>query len=267
MSCRLDVESANVCAVAEFVKRRDRPATGSVPEVLGSFVAEVRFYREIAPVIGVRVPACHRAEDGQDGTLLVLEDLSGWSPGADPEAAAGLLRAMHERWVEVAPRRWPWLRPVGAGADVIGSLYGRRWPKLAAGYELGPGTRIVGEQLVGKVAEACRVESAAGALTLAHGDASMHNLRTGPENEIALLDWEDVRAAPGLVDLAWLLVSSVPPERWDDVVAAYGPADRLGVALPAAICQGLLSLADAAPDSADARGWIARLEIAARQVE
>ena len=57
---------------------------------------------------------------------------------------------------------------------------------------------------------------------------------------MALLDWEDVSAAPGLLDLAWLLTSSTEPERWDEVIAAYGPPEGLHHALPAVIVQGLL---------------------------
>lgn len=41
----------------------------------------------------------------------------------------------------------------------------------------------------------------AGPLTLVHGDASVQNMRTGPGGEVALLDWEDVSAAPGVLDL------------------------------------------------------------------
>jgi hypothetical protein len=83
------------------VKRRERPVPGSIPDVLAMFQSELRFYREIAPVLGVRVPRCYRAEETADGTLLV------------------------------------------------------------------------------------------------HGGASAPNMRTGPGGEIALVDWEDVSAAPG----------------------------------------------------------------------
>jgi hypothetical protein len=72
---------------------------------------------------------------------------------------------------------------------------------------------------------------------------------------VALLDWEDVSAAPGVLDLAWLLVSSVDPARWPEVIDAYGPAPGLGQVLPAVIVQGLLSLADTQADSAEAYGW------------
>jgi fructosamine-3-kinase len=87
------------------------------------FRAEVRFYREIAPVAGVRVPACHQASETGDGTVLVLEDLSAWSEGADPVAAADVLAGLHARWKGQAAVRWPWLRRAGAAADLIEDLF------------------------------------------------------------------------------------------------------------------------------------------------
>ena len=45
----------------------------------------------------MRVPACYQAEMTDDGTLLVLEDLSAWQPGADPVAAARVLAGLHAR--------------------------------------------------------------------------------------------------------------------------------------------------------------------------
>ena len=67
-----------------LIKRREPAEPGSIPDVLGMFTAELRFSREIAPHVGVRVPVCVEASEGPEGTLLVLEDLSDWSPGADP---------------------------------------------------------------------------------------------------------------------------------------------------------------------------------------
>jgi aminoglycoside phosphotransferase (APT) family kinase protein len=103
----------------------------------------------------------------------------------------------------------------------------------------------------------------AGPLTLAHGDASRANMRTGIDGEIALLDWEDVSAAPGVCDLAWLLVSSVQPDQWAEVVAAYGTDAGLASVLPSLVVQGLLSLADHPDGSAEAAAWVARLNCAA----
>jgi Phosphotransferase enzyme family len=241
------------------VKRRSRPAPGSIPEALDIFRAEVRFYLQIAPVVGVRVPACYQASETADGTVLVLEDLSAWRPGADPSAAARVLSGLHRRWEGQASVRWPWLRPAGAGADLVQHLFDRTWPCLAPRGDLTPAVAALGARLVGRVVEAEHVAGRAGPVTLVHGDASTRNMRTGPADEVALLDWEDVSAAPGVLDLAWLLVSSVVPGRWDEVIAAYGPVTGIADVLPAVIVQGLLSLSDTADGSAEASAWIRRL--------
>jgi aminoglycoside phosphotransferase (APT) family kinase protein len=91
-------------------------------------------------------------------------------------------------------------------------------------------------------------------------------MRTGPAAEIALLDWEDVGIAPGPTDLAWLLVSSVEPDRWDEAIAAYGRAGQLAEVLPAIAVQGLLSMSDTAAGSADSEAWVARLRSAAVRI-
>jgi Ser/Thr protein kinase RdoA (MazF antagonist) len=248
------------------VKRRDPPVPGTIPAELDMFRSEVRFYREIAPVVGVRVPACQRAEAEDWGTLLELEDLSAWTEGADPVAAASVLAELHRRWVGQAPTRWPWLRPVGAGADLVEALLRVTWPTLAARADVTPAVRAAGERLTGRVTEVSRAAAGAGPTTLVHGDASLRNMRTGPDGEVALLDWEDVSAGPGILDLAWLLVSSTDPSRWAEVTAAYGTDQGLRDVLPALVVQALLSLADSAVGSAEAGDWIARIEAAARHL-
>jgi hypothetical protein len=77
-------------------------------------------------------------------------------------------------------------------------------------------------------------------------------MRTSADGEIALLDWEDVSALPGVCELAWLLVPFVQPDQWDGVIAAYGTDAGLATVLPAIIVQGLLSLSDHADGSAQA---------------
>lgn len=88
-------------------------------------------------------------------------------------------------------------------------------------------------------------------------------MRTSLAAEIALLDWEDVGLAAGVSDLAWMLVSSVEPERWDEVIAACGTAGQLAEALPASMVQGVLSMSETAAGSADSEAWCARLRSAA----
>ena len=230
------------------------------------FRCEVRFYQQIAPIVGVRVPACYRAEVTDDGTLLELEDLSSWRPGADPTSAAEVLARLHERWPSETLSGWPWLRQPGAAVDLVAAFYDQTWPLIAGRTELGAQARDLGERLVGKVAAAESTASAAGPLALTHGDASAQNMRTSPASEIALLDWEDVGVAPGVSDLAWLLVSSVEPDRWDEVIAAYGDAGHLDEVLPAIAVQGFLSMSDTAAGSAESEAWGTRLDSAAARI-
>ena len=247
-----------------FVKRRPHAVPGTIPHALDMFRSEVRFYREIAGEVGVRVPACAAAEETEDGFRLELEDLGGWAPGGDPVAVARVLGQLHDRWEGRAEARWPWLRRVGAGADLIAALYERTWPALEARGDL-PG-RVVdaGRSFVGRVGELELLEGTAGPLTLIHGDASARNVRTSPAGEVALLDWEDVRLACGAVDLAWWLLTSVEPDGWDAVIEASSPADRAGLATvaPTAVSQALLSLADAPPGGREAAASIARIDAA-----
>ncbi|MGN6333693.1 MAG: phosphotransferase family protein [Motilibacteraceae bacterium] len=245
-----------------FVKRRDPAPPGSIPDVLQMFVSEVRFYREVASHVGVRVPVCFRAEERDGATLLELEDLSAWTPGADPAQAAQVLAGMHRRWDSGVAERWPWLRRPGAAVDLVAAAYDRVWPQVAARPDLPEPVRPLGARLVGRLVEAEAVAATAGPLTLIHGDAALRNMRTGPDGEIALLDWEDVGTAPGITDLAQLLLSSVDPDGWDATIAAYGSPEGLSAALPAACAQGIFTLSDTTSE-VEAHALCRRLEEAA----
>ncbi len=104
-----------------------------------------------------------------------------------------------------------------------------------------------------------------GPVTLCHGDASDQNARTSPDGEIALLDWEDVTVGRPADDLAWYMVSSVEPARWDETLAAYGSVDGLTDAWPEGVRQGLFEVA-ADPDGPGVAGWAARLDEAVRRL-
>jgi hypothetical protein len=173
-----------------YVKRRGVAPPGSIPAVLGMFQAEVRFYREIAPVVGVRVPECYQAEHTDDGTMLVLEDLSAWTPGADPEAVASALSALHDRWAGQTQARWPWLRQVGAGVDLVNQLFDETWPDLVRTADVSPTVRESGEQLVGKTlspptarardsSTSCRPSWVQGLVSMADVLRGRHKLRAG----------------------------------------------------------------------------------------
>ena len=245
------------------MKRRPHAAPGTIPHALDMFRNEVRFYREIAPEAGVRVPSCEEAVEAADGFRLVLEDLGAWAPGGEPVAVARVLAALHERWAGVAEDRWPWLRPPGAAAHLVAERYDRTWPELARRDDLPDAVREVGAGLVGRI-EAVERGEGAPPLTLIHGDAAARNVRTSPTGEVALVDWEDVRLASGAVDVAWWLLTSVEPDDWDSVLDTSTPVDRQAIpaVLPAALSQALLSLAGTDVGSPEAGASLARMDAA-----
>jgi hypothetical protein len=247
-----------------FTKRRDAAAPGSIPDVLEMFTREVRFYRQVAPYIGVRTPACYLAEEHDGATHLELEDLSSWRLGADPAVAARVLRDLHARWEGRAVERWPWLPRPDLG-NLVADMYDETWTSARERPELTDAVRDLGDSLVGRVAEVDERAERSGPVTFTHGDASALNMRTSPDGEVAMLDWEDYGAGPGIVDLAWHLVSSVPPPHWDVAIAAYGDTSGLRDALPSAAVQGLLSFAyEPAPQNAHV--WVRALEEVTRRI-
>ena len=249
-----------------YIKRRDPAASGSIPDRLQMFPREVRFYREVAESIGVRVPACLLAELHHDGsTYLELEDLSDWRPGASPTAGAGVLRALHSRWQARALEVWPWL-PRADVSDLVEDLYAAQWSGLRDRNDLAPAARDLGDRLLGHVKAVGRDAEGAGPQTLVHGDASSNNMRTATSGLVALLDWEDFGMGTGVSDLAWFLVSSVEPRDWDAAIDAYGESAGLNRALPEAVVQALLSLSFEEEGSDEALGWIDRVTEAARRV-
>lgn len=105
-----------------FTKLRAKPDPESIPTLLAMFERELRFYREVAPEVGVRVPVCYEAQETESGYRLVLEDLSAWAEGGDPVEVARALADLHRRWEGIAEARWPWLDRSGAAAGKIGPL-------------------------------------------------------------------------------------------------------------------------------------------------
>jgi hypothetical protein len=89
---------------------------------------------------------------------------------------------------------------------------------------------------------------------------------SGPGEEITLLDREDVSAAPGILDLAWLLTASVALGGWDEAISTYGPSIHLGLALPAVMLQGPFMLSDMTLGSPEARAQSGRLGEALRRL-
>ena len=229
------------------------------------FTREVRFYEEVSSNVGVRTPRLVRAEVNDEATLLELEDLSAWREGADPVDAVGTLAALHRRWEGRAVDTHPWL-PRADVSDLVEAYFGARWAAVKQRSDVTASVRALGDSLLGAVSAAGVEASSVGPHTLTHGDASGRNMRTSDTGEVALLDWEDVGVGPGICDVAWFLLSSAEPDKWDEALDAYGDTSGLASVLPATCVQGLLSLDDLADGSEAAKRWVRNLEAASARL-
>ncbi|MEM7409365.1 MAG: aminoglycoside phosphotransferase family protein [Myxococcota bacterium] len=176
---------------------------------------EVRFYRQLAPELGMRVPtmhaALHREEDG--AFLLLLEDIleagctiSPGPPGVAPDAAAGALEdlaELHQRFEDRArrAREASWVEP-----PLYDPSYGGRMLDHALTHHrerLGAPFAAVAECYL---AAAPRMHALweEGPTTVIHGDTHIGNLfddagRTG------FLDWGILSTGPALRDVSYFL--------------------------------------------------------------
>jgi hypothetical protein len=188
-----------------------------------AYEREIRFYREVAPRAPLRLPRCFYAglQRDSDWYLLVLEDMSGYSPGdqvrglsaAQACAAVQAMGAFHASWwntsalaeLEWMPRR-----------NLHASHYRAAWPKFreVVGPRLAPEALARGEEL-----NACiddwldRIDAMPA--TIVHADFRADNLlfddRT-PSPSVVVLDWQLAIRSAGMLDVARLLCGSVPVE-------------------------------------------------------
>jgi hypothetical protein len=205
---------------------------------------EYAFYRQMAPDIPLRSPACLYGDfdDRDHRFVLVLEDLRGLASvdqieGASAAQAITAVRAiarMHALyWDRVdeppvagfndaaTPERPRLVRQVyqaslPAAFERLGNLFPEPMRRLAESY----GHRIV------EHAEAV----AAGSLSFCHGDFRLDNMFFGADgsNDFAVVDWQVCGVRSGLYDVAYFLSSSVPVEVRREVEAeAVGEYHRV----------------------------------------
>ncbi|MCX4096819.1 phosphotransferase family protein [Nocardia sp. alder85J] len=192
-----------------------------------SYLREVRFYQQLAPALGVRVPICRHAEISSDGTdfALLMEDLSAYRAGdqltgCTPEEAAVVLSeaaGLHApRWADPALRDLAWLpggrgtRPAAAVAAMSAAfpVFCRRYADL-----LDPDTIAVGRRLFDHLPEYF-ARQAEGPDTVQHGDFRPDNLLFAPEPGIvAVVDWQTVARGPGLLDVSYFLGTALPADQ------------------------------------------------------
>ncbi|MBI2695742.1 phosphotransferase family protein [Mycobacterium nebraskense] len=183
---------------------------------LGIYEGEVRFYQEIAPTVGIRVPGVYWAdiESSTGRFTLVLEDLSGVGTpgdmiaGGTPDQAARALEALVDlqapRWSDPALRELDWLAHPSRNQNFFAAVE----PALPLFLERF-GDRLDAEDIafveqVVPHANAWAARMTDGPTVVLHGDYRMDNIlfphdSTAP---VAVFDWQATRLGPPLVDAA-----------------------------------------------------------------
>ncbi|HLZ69036.1 MAG TPA: phosphotransferase [Dehalococcoidia bacterium] len=186
----------------------------------GIYEREVRFYREVAPTVHIRTPACYAAAvDSASGDFVVLlEDLAPARQGdqiagcsiAQAELALAELAGLHApRWGEAALQGLDWLpRPTPVALMRRQQLYQAVWPRFLETYEaaLPPGGVALGERFGRTLARALDPDGAPPCIT--HGDYRIDNMLFGTAEggyPLAVVDWQTVGIGAGAQDAAYFL--------------------------------------------------------------
>lgn len=188
---------------------------------------EVRFYRDLAPRIALRVPVPHVAEiDHATGEfVLVLEHLDGPATaladvlqGIDPDLALVAVRdlaALHARFEDPSARLSgaPWLRPSGRSSD-----YGARL--LREGIDdpvapLGDGFVAVAEHYI-RHRDQLQDAWEEGPATVLHGDPHVGNVFVargdpGEDARLGFYAWGLMVVGSPLRDISYLLTMCLSP--------------------------------------------------------
>lgn len=191
------------------------------------YAREAHFYRDIAPALTLRVPACiWSTSDEQSGdAVLVLEDLGSLAraeqlEGVDPDRAdlaVQRLAAVHAQWWDSDRLgELGWLQPLGRwSGDRLVDTCRDRWGAFAHMYQdCVPAPTAELGKLLDDLDDALTTLASA-PTTLLHGDFRADNIffdGSSGEPAVAVIDWQLCCRGRGASDVAYLLCQSVRVE-------------------------------------------------------
>jgi Ecdysteroid kinase-like family len=211
--------------------------TNPVNRVLGMeseiYLREVSFYRTLAPLALVPVPASYANEYNPDTgeSVLLLEDMTGYVDG-DQVAGCSARRAVEildgvvplhiHNWGRSDRDELSWLWRVGDTKQIaaIGGALEAVWAPCVEkfGYAMTPEVKRSGERYVAAFPAVSRLV-AQFPQTVVHGDLRLDNVMYGTtpkHHPIAVIDWQAVLASSATQDLAYLLTQNVTPDERHD---------------------------------------------------
>jgi hypothetical protein len=216
---------------------------------LGLYMAEVRFYRELAEETALRIPLTYHADLGDDGTfVVVMEDLSGLR-GLDQIVGMTVEEMTHAVRM-LAALHGPWWGRV-EHLDWIPSIVHPRIEGFAAAFptfwdatrerfadRLTPERIAVGDAVAVHYLDTMQ-RLAQRPWTLIHMDFRCDNFLyddADPQTPLVTLDWQSLGRGPAVYDLAYLLGGSLTIEdrrahehvllhAYHDALVAHGVSD------------------------------------------
>lgn len=208
-----------------FVKVRPPRLT---EQLFGNILAlgpnEVGFYRDLRPIIPIRVPECYGAFEGKSGEFaLLLEDLEAkgaeFRTIADPvtlEEARGVVEALarlHRAFWGPPPitDRFSWLQTVSRNRNAAIERFvchRAHSPTVERYSRLLPESVRQGAARINTERRALERYWADGPLTLIHGDSHVGNMYF-VGGEAGFFDWQVLRHHHGIRDVAYFVILSL----------------------------------------------------------
>ena len=213
---------------------------------LHAFEREIRFYREVAAVVPLRLPRLYYGEVQGAQAVLVMEDLGFATPGdqvagmhaGQVTATVRLIGRLQGRfWNNAALAALDWM-PTSNHIEID---YDGKWPSLVEhfGDAVGAAGLAVGERLLGGAAAWVEAEIERRPRTIVHSDLRADNLlfgAPGTADEVLVVDWQIAIRSMGAFDVARLMGGSeLPSERrghqfeilraWHDALRESGVDD------------------------------------------
>lgn len=198
------------------------PASRQMGIATGAYQREVLFYRDLLDLTTVRAPQCFTARIAEDldDFVLLLEDMGpartveqiGGCTADEADLALAQAAALHAgSWRHPRLAEHPWLGAAPVWNTLAGALPQVIDPWLERfGSYLEPEHVQAARQLVGDVP--LWLATLTELRCLWHGDFRVDNLlfdAQGGDTPITVVDWQSVAAAPGVIDVSYLLGTSL----------------------------------------------------------
>ncbi len=208
----------------------DDTTSRATAAMFGLYRKEVCFYREAAPLLGVRVPDVHFAEVDEAGAdfILLFEDMAPARQGdqiagcgiADARAAVRQAAAFHApSWGRADILDAQWIQPPPDLGERVGAMYPQAQAVFRDRYadSLEPEYMAICEQLA--EASASWFGRDDPPQCLVHGDFRLDNMLFdvgGGAEPIAVLDWQTVSVGKAMTDIGYFLGCGIGEALWKE---------------------------------------------------